>query len=182
MCQRVMIALGLLCDPKLMLADEPTAALDPTTGLEILELLSELRRTVGTSVVIITHNLALAARFTDRVMVMYAGQIVEVGVSSEVLSRPEMPYTEGLLQSIPQAAPRDTRRLVAIPGTALHGSQGVGCRFAARCPYVQPNCRTELPPLGEVRPGHWARCWYPTSARGPDFPARSDDERMSETA
>jgi len=158
MRQRVMIAIGLACNPKLLIADEPTTALDVTIQAQILELMQDLSRRLGIAMVIITHNLGIVARYADRVNVMYAAEIVEQGSAEDIFSRPRHPYTLGLLRSVPRLdRPRDARleTIEGLPPNLLDPPGG--CRFAERCLYVQPRCAT-APPLVEVEPGHGSRC------------------------
>jgi peptide/nickel transport system ATP-binding protein len=168
MLQRAMIAMALVNDPTLLIADEPTTALDVTVQAQILDLLQELQRDVGSAVVIITHDLGVVAEMADEVLVMYAGRAVEKGPAAEVLTHPEMPYTWGLLSSTPEVRTRDDGRLVPIPGnppSLLHPPPG--CPFHPRCPHVDtvPGdlCRTELPDLvpGDRGPDHTKRCHLP---------------------
>jgi oligopeptide/dipeptide ABC transporter ATP-binding protein len=159
MRQRVMIAMAIACAPKLLIADEPTTALDVTIQAQILELLAELRRTHGMAVLLITHDLGVVAEVCDRVVVMYAGQVVEAGSVEDIFTRPAHPYTRGLLGSLPSLEARG-RRLTAIPGTVpspLHWPEG--CRFRARCSLAGTGCESAqaLIPLGAN--GRAARCW-----------------------
>jgi oligopeptide/dipeptide ABC transporter ATP-binding protein len=162
MRQRVMIAMALACDPKLLIADEPTTALDVTIQAQILELLNNLRRTRELAVLLITHDLGVVAEVADRVAVMYTGQIVEESSVDELFARPKHPYTEGLLRSVPKlttAAMAKQPRLQTIDGvvprlTALPP----GCHFEPRCPYRMPRCREQEIPLYPVGEGVAARC------------------------
>jgi oligopeptide/dipeptide ABC transporter ATP-binding protein len=162
MRQRVMIAMALACDPKLLIADEPTTALDVTIQAQILELLNNLRRTRELAVLLITHDLGVVAEVADRVAVMYTGQIVEDSSVDELFARPKHPYTEGLLRSVPKlttAAMAKQPRLQTIDGvvprlTALPP----GCHFEPRCPYRMPRCREQEIPLYPVGEGVAARC------------------------
>ncbi|MCL4171341.1 UNVERIFIED_CONTAM: hypothetical protein GTU68_055207, partial [Idotea baltica] len=158
MRQRVMIAIGLACDPKLLIADEPTTALDVTIQAQILELMKRLSRELGIALVIITHNLGLVARYADRVNVMYAAQIVESAKAEPAFSSPHHPYTVGLLRSVPRLDhPREDRlaTINGLPPNLLNPP--TGCRFADRCPARVDICITE-PPLNEVATGHYAAC------------------------
>jgi peptide/nickel transport system ATP-binding protein len=156
--QRVMIAMALACGPDLLIADEPTTALDVTIQAQILDLMRGLRRDTGTAIILITHDLGVVAEMADDVAVMYAGQIVEWAPVKALFARPEHPYTVGLLGSIPQLD-RRRERLPSIEGRVPDMTQPPdGCRFAARCPFVQPACRNRVPPLAEVAPGHLTRC------------------------
>ncbi|MFD7080121.1 ABC transporter ATP-binding protein [Streptomyces sp. NPDC059918] len=169
MLQRVMIAAALMGDPALILADEPTTALDVTTQAEVVALLGELRESFGTGLLFVTHDLGLAAAISDRVYVMYAGRIAETGPAEELFARPRHPYTAALLDSTPRLdAPRG--RLAAIEGRPPSLREEVaGCPFAARCPYATDLCRREapalLPPAGGV-PGHLASCHHTDRVRG----------------
>ena len=159
MRQRVLLAMALVCHPKLLLADEPTTALDVTIQAEILELLDRLQHKLGMAVLLITHNLGIVAERTRRVYVMYAGQIVEEARTEDLFARPAHPYTEGLLAAIPRLDERRAR-LRAIPGQVPPADAWpAGCRFHPRCPYAWEKCREETPPLLETGEGHRARCW-----------------------
>ncbi|HYI06404.1 MAG TPA: ABC transporter ATP-binding protein, partial [Reyranella sp.] len=158
MRQRAMIAMALACGPQLLIADEPTTALDVTIQAQILDLMRGLRRDTGTAIILITHDLGVVAEMADDVAVMYAGQIVERAAVRDLFARPEHPYTVGLLGSIPRLDEK-RERLPSIEGRVPDMSRPPdGCRFAARCPFVEPACRTETPPLVEVAPGHLTRC------------------------
>jgi oligopeptide/dipeptide ABC transporter ATP-binding protein len=159
MCQRVMIAFALASNPKLLIADEPTTALDVTVQLQVIELLARLRREHGLTLLLITHNLSVVAEMCDRVMVMYLGRIVEQGPVLEIFDRPRHPYTIGLLGSRPTLGGDD--RLQAIPGQVpdLRERPG-GCPFHTRCPYAQEICALQRPPREEVAPGHWTECHF----------------------
>ena len=158
MRQRAMIAMALACGPQLLIADEPTTALDVTIQAQILDLMRGLRRDTGTSIILITHDLGVVAEMADDVAVMYAGQIVERASVADLFARPEHPYTVGLLGSIPRLdATRE--RLPSIEGRVPDMTRPpAGCRFADRCPFVEPACRAAPPPLIEVAPGHLSRC------------------------
>lgn len=158
MRQRAMIAMALACGPQLLIADEPTTALDVTIQAQILDLMRGLRRDTGTAIVLITHDLGVVAEMADDVAVMYAGQIVERAAVRDLFARPEHPYTVGLLGSIPRLDEKRDR-LPSIEGRVPDMSRPPpGCRFAARCPFVEPECRTTAPALIEVAPGHLSRC------------------------
>ena len=158
MQQRVMIAIALASQPKLLIADEPTTALDVTIQAQIIELLRELKQTLGMSILLITHNLGIVGDIADRVAVMYAGQIVELASARELLSRPLHPYTQALMNSVPKLG-ADVQRLTAIGGTVPQlGAFPSGCRFHPRCPKAQPECSQKPPELLEVEPGRWVRC------------------------
>ena len=158
MQQRVMIAMALASEPRLLVADEPTTALDVTIQAQILDLLRELKQRLGMAILLITHNLGIVGDMADRVAVMYAGQIVELAPARELLLRPLHPYTRALIQSVPKLA-GGARRLSAIPGTVPRiGHFPPGCRFAPRCPIARPACAEKIPELIEVEPGRWVRC------------------------
>jgi oligopeptide/dipeptide ABC transporter ATP-binding protein len=159
MRQRALIAMALACHPKLLLADEPTTALDVTIQAEILELLDGLQRRLGMAVLLITHNLGIVAERTRRVYVMYAGQIVEDAETAQLFARPSHPYTEGLMAAVPALDERK-ERLRSVPGQVPPATAWpAGCRFHPRCPHAWEKCRSEAPKLLEVAPGHKARCW-----------------------
>jgi oligopeptide/dipeptide ABC transporter ATP-binding protein len=147
MCQRVMLAVALACEPKVLIADEPTTALDVTVQASVLGLLHELQDELGMAMLLITHDLGVVADICDDVAVMYAGRIIERAPVDELFARPSHPYTEGLLRAIPNVlAP--TERFISIPGNVpALDEMPSGCRFHPRCPYAQPRCRTEVPPV-----------------------------------
>jgi oligopeptide/dipeptide ABC transporter ATP-binding protein len=163
MRQRVMIAMALSCNPRLMLADEPTTALDVTIQAQIIELINAMKEKVGTSVILITHDLGVIAEAAQYAAVMYAGKVVEYCSVSDLFSNPLHPYTEGLMESTPNIGdiPDDKEeRLNVIPGTVPNlYSLPVGCSFQDRCPYVMKKCRKREPELREKFPGHQVRCW-----------------------
>ena len=160
MRQRVMIAMALSCNPKLLLADEPTTALDVTIQAQILELLTRLTRELGTSVIIITHNLGVVARYADRVNVMYAGRIIESASAMELYPNPRHPYTLGLLRSVPRLDQAQKSRLDPIEGMPPDLIRlGPGCSFQPRCRFAVDRCKEEVPPLFDVGPEHVAACW-----------------------
>jgi oligopeptide/dipeptide ABC transporter ATP-binding protein len=170
MRQRVMIAIALACNPKLLIADEPTTALDVTVQAGVLDLLEELRESHDMSMIIITHDMGVVAEAADDVAVMYAGQIVEQAPVEDLFDNPEHPYTEALLTALPQIEGEGIRegRLTAIPGRPPHLVDPPDtCRFAPRCRYAndQDSCTREMPQLREVRPGHWVRSAHPASER-----------------
>ena len=157
--QRVMIAIALSCEPELLIADEPTTALDVTIQAQILELLAELRNRLGMSIMLITHDLGVVAEVCDRVVVMYAGQVVEEGPVAEIFQNPRHPYTQGLMQAIPRLGQRKDR-LAVIPGMVPSATKWpIGCRFHARCPYGFDVCVNELPELFVINERHRSRCW-----------------------
>ncbi len=160
MRQRVMIAMALSCNPKLLLADEPTTALDVTIQAQILEIMARLSRELGTAVVIITHNLGVVARYADRVNVMYAGKVVEMASARELYGNPRHPYTIGLLKSVPRLDQGRKDRLVPIEGVPPDlVNRPAGCSFAPRCAYRIERCTTDEPPLMAAGDRHQAACW-----------------------
>jgi oligopeptide/dipeptide ABC transporter ATP-binding protein len=167
MRQRVMIAMALACNPKVLIADEPTTALDVTIQAQILELMDGLNRDFGTAIILITHDLGVVAEVCRRVIVMYAGKIVEQGQGSDLFANPQHPYTMGLLRSIPQIGAHVKNRLATIGGAPPDLlAPPKGCRFRPRCPRRQPKCE-ELPPLMETAPGQLAACWFPGATGAP---------------
>jgi len=159
MRQRVMIAMALACDPKLLIADEPTTALDVTIQAQILELMRALRAELGTSIILITHDLGVIAELADDVIVMYAGQVVERCTVPQLFAEPQHPYTVGLLGSIPRLH-LARERLNAIEGFVPEAAaMPRGCRFNPRCPFAVEKCFQENPPLRKIHPGHFAACW-----------------------
>jgi oligopeptide/dipeptide ABC transporter ATP-binding protein len=162
MRQRVMLAIALIMRPKLLLADEPTTALDVTIQAQILDLLSELRMEMGLSVILITHNLGVVHEVADRLAVMYAGEIVEIGTVNEILERPRHPYTQGLLKSMPYLSERQPT-LHVIPGRVPDlWAMPAACRFAARCTNRISTCVESHPRLETIAPNHELRCYNPT--------------------
>ena len=156
--QRVMLAIALVCRPRLLIADEPTTALDVTIQAQILDLILDLRDEFGMAVMIITHNMGVVAETADRVMVMYAGRVIEEAPVATLFDRPLHPYTRGLLECVPSLV-QQTERLVAIPGTLPEPARRPeGCRFAPRCRFAQPACHATLPILAPYEPGHSAAC------------------------
>ena len=162
MRQRVMIAMAMSCDPKMILADEPTTALDVTIQAQILELLKELTRKKGVSLIIITHNLGVVARYADWVNVMYAGKIIECGPSQATYHNPQHPYTVGLLNSVPRLDQPRKSKLEPIEGQPPDLTNlPEGCSFRPRCKFVQQKCGSEVPLLYEIEKGHRIACWLP---------------------
>ena len=159
MRQRIMIAMAIVNRPQLLIADEPTTALDVTIQAQILELLADLRSKFGLAMLFISHDLAVVSQVADRVAVMYAGNLVELGTRQEIFQAPAHPYTRGLLKAVPDLKTERDRPLQTIEGTvpALH-AMPAGCAFEPRCGFRVPACASELPPLVEVSPGHRARC------------------------
>mgnify|MGYP004607132619 CR=1 FL=1 len=159
MCQRVIIAMAVCCKPKLIIADEPTTALDVTVQAQVLELLKELQRDMDTAILLITHNLGVVWEMCDKVMVMYAGNTVEFTDTKTLYSNPRHPYTWGLLDSMPKLSDESKGELKTIPGTPPDlRLTGQCCNFYNRCPYVTEACTQSVPPLVEVEPGHFVAC------------------------
>ncbi len=161
MCQRVMIASALISRPAVLVADEPTTALDVTIQAQILDLLRRLAAERGTAIVLITHDMGVVADIAERVAVMYAGRIAEIGPTAAVFSRPRHPYTALLLAAIPRLADEPKSRLAVIEGSVPQPSEyGAGCRFVGRCPFADARCNAEPPPLLETDEGHFSACWH----------------------
>ena len=164
MRQRVMIAVALACNPKVLLADEPTTALDVTIQAQILDLIKELQDRLGTSIVLITHDMGIVAETAKRVVVMYAGRKVEEATVEDLFSACCHPYTMGLLDCIPRlgnAALKTRTRLNEIKGIVPALNElPAGCAFAPRCPHASDQCHRSIPPLQQKRPRHWAACWH----------------------
>jgi oligopeptide/dipeptide ABC transporter ATP-binding protein len=168
MRQRVMIAIALAADPKLLIADEATTALDVTTQAQIMELLRDLQQRLGMALIMISHDLALAASFADEVLVMYAGRAVEHAPTRKLFAEVRMPYTRALLGAIPRLENPPHSPLAAVPGQPpdLAGEQA-GCPFAPRCPDTSDRCREAAPPFAEQEPGHLWACWHPCGVKAP---------------
>ena len=165
MRQRVMIAIAMSCNPKLLIADEPTTALDVTIQAQILELIKDISAQLGTAVIIITHNLGVVARYADRVNVMYAGKIIERGTAIDIYENPHHPYTRGLLESVPRLDRDRKQRLESIDGMPPDlMNLTAGCAFRPRCKVAVERCAEETPPLMPVTDGHTAACWVTTGA------------------
>jgi peptide/nickel transport system ATP-binding protein len=167
MRQRAMIAMALACNPRVLIADEPTTALDVTIQAQILDLILELQQKLGTAIILITHNLGVVAETAQRVIVMYAGKKVEEAEVDTLFAEPLHPYTHGLLASIPRLAiiggrpANSAQRLKEIPGMVPALSNlPPGCTFAPRCGFADDQCRAQFPPYEQKRPGHWAACWH----------------------
>ena len=168
MRQRVMIAMAMACNPKLLIADEPTTALDVTIQAQVLEVMARLSREFGTAVIIITHNLGVVARYADRVNVMYAGRIIEMSTAAAVYADPRHPYTLGLLKSVPRLDQVTDEKLVPIEGLPPDlGHLPPGCAFYARCTYRIDKCREEYPPFALVADNHYAACWVDVTKERP---------------
>ena len=160
MRQRVMIAMAMSCDPKIIIADEPTTALDVTIQAQILELMQDMAKEFGTALIVITHNLGVVARYAKRVIVMYAGKIVETGTAEEIYHNPKHPYTIGLLNSVPRLDETEKVKLEAIEGSPPNlANVPVGCSFADRCRWANEKCLAEDPPLQTYSDGHTTACW-----------------------
>ena len=159
MRQRVMIAMAIVNRPQLLIADEPTTALDVTIQAQILDLLNDLRHKFGLAMLYISHDLAVVSHVADRVAVMYAGTLVELATKEEIFAAPAHPYTQGLLRAVPSLSTDRQQPLPTIEGTVPPiGALPPGCLFEPRCSHRIPQCAAQLPPLTEVRPKHWARC------------------------
>ncbi len=162
MRQRIMIAIAVSCNPEMLFADEPTTALDVTVQAQVLELLSELRKEFNMAMILVTHDLGVVAGHTDKIAVMYAGDVVEYAPTRQLFSNMKMPYTEALLKSIPRLETPTGTRLPVIEGRLPDPTKDEpGCPFANRCPYVTDKCRAEKPPLTDGGNNHFYRCWYP---------------------
>jgi oligopeptide/dipeptide ABC transporter ATP-binding protein len=166
MQQRALIAIALACEPKILLADEPTTSLDVTIQAQIMDLMRRINQERGAAIVLVTHNLDLAAEFCQRIAVMYAGRIVEIGTTDQVIETPQHPYTRGLLTCIPRISAQRTR-IEPIPGNVPDlANVPPGCAFSARCGEAQPICQNDLIPFFEVAPGHLVRCLYDSQKIG----------------
>jgi oligopeptide/dipeptide ABC transporter ATP-binding protein len=160
MLQRAMIAMAIACEPSILIADEPTTALDVTIQAQILDLLQELQRTTGMAIILITHNLGVVARMADDVAVMYAGQIAEKGPADDIFHRSAHPYTVGLKRAMPRTEPGEKQGLQPIEGTPPDlFDPPKGCSYFARCPYAMRLCESNDPPRFAVSPDHYSRCW-----------------------
>jgi len=160
MQQRIMIAMALSCNPQLLIADEPTTSIDVTVQAQLLELLDGLRAQFATSIILITHNLGIVARYVERVNVMYAGRLMESGPTDLIYGQPRHPYTIGLIASVPRLDLPRSRKLTVIEGLPPHLAHlPPGCAFHPRCGYAINRCHEERPPLEEVGENHYAACW-----------------------
>jgi oligopeptide transport system ATP-binding protein len=172
MRQRAMIAMALSCDPKLLIADEPTTALDVTIQAQIMQLMGKIREETGTAIILITHDLGVVANLADRVAVMYAGKVVEQGTSQDIFYRPSHPYTSALLRSLPTVETSRDEELVSIPGTPPDlFAPPKGCAFASRCQNCMKICKNHQPPVFDVGEGHTSACWL----LHPDFPKKEEN-------
>ena len=171
MRQRAMIAMALSCSPKLLIADEPTTALDVTIQAQIMDLLAEIKEETNTAIILITHDLGVVASMADRVAVMYAGKVVETGTCEDIFYRSSHPYTQALLKSLPSVDMTKEERLVSIPGTPPDLIRPPkGCGFGARCTHCMKICKQEQPPVFQVGDGHEASCWL----LHPDCPSAAE--------
>lgn len=160
MRQRVMIAMALLCNPNLLIADEPTTALDVTIQAQILDLMRELKEKINTSIILITHDLGVVAGLCSRIIVMYGGKIVESGTTTDIFRNPQHPYTWGLMKSVPRLDAKSRTKLIPIQGTPPDLlNPPTGCAFAARCPHAMKICEQKLPGFTQITDGHQAACW-----------------------
>ena len=165
MCQRAMIAMALSCNPSLLIADEPTTALDVTIQAQVMDLMNDLRRDIGAAILFITHDLGVIAGMADDVIVMYLGKIVECASVREIFHNPQHPYTQGLMLSIPSLTDTGKGRLQAIEGVVPDPyDRPMGCTFADRCPHAMAKCRSQSPGLSEISSGHHAACFLHDSA------------------
>ena len=160
MKQRVMIAIGMICNPNILIADEPTTALDVTIQAQILALIKKMQEDHGTSVILITHNMGIVAEICDEVAVMYMGRVVEFGSLLQIFENPQHPYTKALLKSVPVLGMGKDAELESIEGTTPDASKVFkGCEFAPRCPFAFERCAQEHPPVCVMQHGHEVRCW-----------------------
>jgi len=167
MCQRVMIAMGLSCNPEILIADEPTSALDVTIQAQILDIIKELTQKFGTAVILITHSLGVVAGMCDTIYVMYAGRIVERGLTEDIFENPKHPYTKGLINSVPRLDKLGTERLFSIPGQPPNVIDlPPCCPFFPRCAQALDICKTQYPPSKEYNNGHVASCWLGSLQEG----------------
>ncbi|MDR1446625.1 MAG: ABC transporter ATP-binding protein [Treponema sp.] len=161
MRQRVMIALAMSCNPSILIADEPTTALDVTVQAQILDLMGQLQDSFDSSIVMITHNLGVISDIADDTAVMYLGKIVEQAPARELFENPRHPYTRGLLASVPVLGKKNRKKLIPIPGMVPSPTEELKiCAFAPRCSHKGPECEGGVPPLREISPGHFAACYY----------------------
>ena len=181
MRQRVMIAMALLCEPKLLIADEPTTALDVTIQAQILELIKDLRKDFGTSVIIITHDLGVVAGMADRITVMYAGRIMEEAGAVDLFNRPSHPYTVGLLKSVPRLDRGRSERLIPIEGRTPDTSKPIpGCPFAPRCVWAEDKCHKVFPEETQLEDGHRVYCWRAEEVHAAELGSKASADRVAE--
>lgn len=160
MRQRIMIAMALACNPKLLIADEPTTALDVTIQAQILELMMDLKKKLGMSIIMITHDLGVVSSMCDRIAVMYAGKVVEYGTVDDIFYNPQHEYTKGLLKSIPKLVEGENERLIPIEGTPIDMlNPPAGCPFAPRCASCMKVCLNHMPPKTQINDVHYSYCW-----------------------
>ncbi|MFW6264547.1 MAG: ABC transporter ATP-binding protein [Bacillota bacterium] len=180
MRQRVMIAMALSCNPKLLIADEPTTALDVTIQAQILDLMNDLKKNLNMAIMMITHDLGVIAEVADRVVVMYAGKVVEYTDVKTLFKNPAHPYTWGLLNSIPRLD-KEVDRLTAIPGVVPSALEFPGgCRYNTRCPLAKEKCFTDEPPLSDYSEGHKTRCWYPEEIKTLNIEKEKSEKNIEE--
>ena len=180
MRQRVMIAIALACEPKLLIADEPTTALDVTIQAQILELMMELREKLGMAIIMITHDLGIVASMCEKIAVMYAGRIVEYGTTDDIFYNPKHEYTKGLIKSIPRLDAKDHERLVPIEGTPVDMlNPPAGCPFAPRCDNCMKTCLREMPPVTYFGDVHYTQCWLNQKAEA-EAAAKAGKEEADE--
>ena len=173
MRQRVMIAMALSCNPSLLIADEPTTALDVTIQSQILDLMKDMQKHSETAILLITHDLGVIAEMVDRVIVMYAGQIVEEADVYSIFAEPKHPYTQGLLASVPNIADESNNRLASIQGNVpVINEMPSGCRFHPRCPFAMERCFEQEPPLFQEKENHIVRCWLGNESELPSKPVQ----------
>ncbi len=178
MRQRVMIAMALACEPKLLIADEPTTALDVTIQAQILDLITDLKKKLGMAVILITHDLGIVSSMCDRIAVMYAGKVVECGETDDIFYRPQHEYTKGLLRSVPDISEEESQRLIAIEGSPVDLlAPPAGCPFAPRCPNCMKICLREMPPYHSFSDRHYSACWLTEKAEAENGGKETDDGR-----
>ena len=176
MKQRVVIAIAMICNPELIICDEPTTALDVTIQAQIMELLKDMQVKDGKSIILITHNMGLVAEMADEVCVMYMGRVVELGSLEDVFDRTSHPYTQALLRSVPVLGLADGQKLETIPGATPNPADlKGGCEFADRCPFAEDRCRAKDIPMFELSPGHRVRC-----LKYSDFPLAEGEPAATE--
>ncbi len=183
MRQRAMIAMALICDPMLLIADEPTTALDVTIQAQILDLMKSLQKKENTAIIFITHNLGVVAEMCDRVSVMYAGKIVEQGTDEDIFYRPAHPYTMGLLASMPRLDEDEHERLIPIEGTPVDLlNPPEGCHFGPRCAHCMKICLTKEPPYADLGDGHISACWLHFMGKNGTKAETAEEEKKQEVS